>query len=317
MRRLPQRLHFRAVRLLFFGTPEIAVPTLDAISRDHDVVLVVAQPDRPAGRGMKLQRPPVAVRAGELGLDLVQPVKIREEAFLRRIAETGADAAVVIAYGRILPAPLLAIPRHGFFNVHASILPKYRGAAPMQRAIEAGETETGATIMRVDEQLDHGPVLGVTRLRIGPDERLPSVAKRLGDAGAKAMADVLRQIENGTAKEVEQDHALATHAAKIEKSEGLITFAESAKTIYDRFRAFDPWPGVFFESAGETLKVREMRPADGTGKARTILSIGDGVIVATGNGALRLLELQRPGKSAAPAADVARGLGWRAGAPIP
>ena len=267
---------------------------------------------------MKLHKPPVAVRAAELGLALVQPPKIRDDAFLQQIAATGAGAAVVIAYGRILPAPLLAIPRHGFFNVHASILPKYRGAAPMQRAIEAGETETGATIMRVDEQLDHGPILGVTRIPIGADERLPSVAKRLGEAGAQAMLEVLRQIENGTAKEVEQDHERATHAAKIEKSEGLITFAEPAKTIYDRFRAFDPWPGVFFESAGETLKVREMRPANSSGASRTIVSIGgDGVVVATGNAALRLIELQRPGKSAAPAADVARGLGWRVGAPIP
>ena len=305
------------MKVVFFGTPEFAVPTLEAVAREHEIVLVVAQPDRPAGRGMKLHKPPVAVRAAELGLEVAQPAKIRVEEFHQRIEALHPDVGVVIAYGRILPSPLLEIPRFGFLNVHGSLLPKYRGAAPIQRAIEASESETGATIMRVDAELDHGPILGVTRLDIGGDERLPSVLHRLAVSGATAMVDVLEQLRRGIAVETPQDHARATHAAKIEKSEGRITFAEPASVIYNRFRAFDPWPGIDFESAGDSIKVREMRPAEGIGKPRTVLSIGDGVTVATADGAVHLLELQRPGKGVVAAADLARGLFWRVGAPIP
>jgi len=305
------------VKVVFFGTPDFAVPTLEAVAANHEIVLVVAQPDRPAGRGMKLHKPPVVVRAAELGLKTAQPAKIRVEEFHRQIEAHQPDIGVVIAYGRIVPSRLLEIPRLGFLNVHASLLPKYRGAAPIQRAIEAGEAETGATIMRVDEELDHGPILGVTRVVIGADERLPSVSLRLAQTGAKAMVEVLAQITRGSVTETSQDHSQATHAAKIEKAEGRITFAESAAEIYNRFRAFDPWPGIDFESSGDTIKVREMRPAEGHGKPRTLLSIGEGVVVATSHGAVRLLELQRPGKGAVAAADVARGLFWRVGAPIP
>ncbi|HUP48289.1 MAG TPA: methionyl-tRNA formyltransferase [Thermoanaerobaculia bacterium] len=308
----------RALRVVFFGTPEFALPTLDAVAAAHEVALVVAQPDRRAGRGMRLQKPPVAVRAEELGLPLVQPVKIRDEVFLQRIAAIAPDAGVVIAYGRILPGSLLEIPRHGFLNVHASLLPKYRGAAPIQRAIEAGETATGVTIMRVDEELDHGPMIETVALEIGPDERLPSVARRLARAGAEAMSRTLTAIESGRAVETPQDHQSATHAPKIEKEEGRITFTEPARVIYDRFRAFDPWPGVFFDSGGETILVSEMSPAAGGGfPARQVAEVGRSVVVGTGQGMVRLHELQRPGKPRAAAGDVARGLGWRAGARLP
>lgn len=311
------------MRIVFLGTPDFAVPTLDAVAREHEIALVVAQPDRPAGRGMKLHKPPVAVRAEELGLAIAQPPKVRDEAFLRQIAALSPDAGVVIAYGRILPARLLQIPKHGFLNVHASLLPKYRGAAPIQRAIEAGETRTGATIMRVDEELDHGPMLATATIDIGPDERLPSVSARLAAAGAEALVKTLAALERGEAVETPQDHARATHAGKIEKEEGRITFTEPAKVIYDRFRAFDPWPGVFFESSGETIKVTEMSVDQSGGEPphsaspRTILSIDGSVVVATGDGALRLEQLQRSGKPKAAAGDVARGLGWNVGAPIP
>ena len=295
------------MRVVFFGTPEFAVPSLEAVARDHEVAAVVAQPDKPAGRGMKLQAPAVAVRARELGLPLMQPAKIRDPEFLARVAELAPDAGVVVAYGKILPAALLEIPRRGFLNVHGSILPKYRGAAPIQRAIEAGETETGVTIMRVDEQLDHGPMLLIERTPIGPDERTPQLAQRLSRIGADALARVLR----GGFAEVEQDHAQATIAPKIEKSEGAVRFSESARAIYDKFRAFDPWPGVF---TGD-MKLTDLRPggAAGSQPAGTILEIGDGVVVACGRDAIRILEMQRPGKPRAAAADVARGLGWQPG----
>jgi methionyl-tRNA formyltransferase len=305
------------MRIVFFGTPDFAVPSLEALAARHEVVLVVAQPDRPAGRGMKLHKPPVAERAQALGLPVVQPPKIRTEEFHSQIRDTRADVAIVIAYGRILPGPLLAVPRHGFINVHGSLLPKYRGAAPIQRAIEAGETKTGVTIMRVDEELDHGAMLHLEEMEIGPDERLPSVAYRMSRLGAGALIRALDDLELGTLVDVEQDHARATHAPKIEKHEGRITFEEPARQIYNRFRAFDPWPGMFFETGGGTIKALELRPRERSGKPRTILSIDEGITVATGEGSIEMTALQRPGKPRAGAAEVARALGWHVGDRIP
>jgi methionyl-tRNA formyltransferase len=296
------------VRVIFFGTPQFAVPSLDALARTHDVALVVAQPDKPAGRGMKMQAPAVAARARELGLPLAQPAKIRDAAFLESIAALRPDAGIVVAYGKILPAALLEIPRRGFFNVHASLLPRYRGAAPIQRAIEHGERETGVTIMRVDEQLDHGPMLAAVTAAIGPDERAPSLAARLSILGAEALAGALAE----SVDETPQDHAQATFAPKIEKSEGAVDWNEPARAIYDKFRAFDPWPGLFTPE----LKLLDIAPDVGRASAPpgTILSIDDdGVVVAAGDGAIRLITVQRAGKPRAAAADLARGGGWRVG----
>lgn len=288
------------LRLIFFGTPAFAVPTLEALAREHDIALVVAQPDKPAGRGMKMQAPALAVKARELGLPLAQPPKIRNAEFLESITALRADAGIVVAYGKILPANLLAIPPQGFLNVHASILPKYRGAAPIQRAIEHGETVTGVTIMRVDEELDHGPMLAVETTEIGPDERTPSLAARLSRLGASALMRVLADMP----AETPQDHAAASYAPKIEKSEGAIHWTESTASIYNKFRAFDPWPGV---SAGE-LKLIDIAPAPGHGAPGTILSMdSDGVIVATGDGSLRLITVQRPGKGPVSAKSILSG----------
>jgi methionyl-tRNA formyltransferase len=283
------------VRLLFFGTPQFAVPTLEAIAREHDVILVVAQPDKPAGRGMHMQAPAVVVRARELGLAVAQPPKIRD------FAPPPADAAIVVAYGKILPAALLAAMP--FYNVHASLLPKYRGAAPIQRAIERGETETGVTIMRIDEQLDHGPMLSSGRTAIDPDEHSPALGSRLSALGADLMLRVLRERP----AEVEQDHARATLAPKIEKEEGLVRWDAPARAIYDKFRAFDPWPGIFTA----TMKLIDVAPAEGSGTPGTILGIDNGVVVACGEGALRIRAIQRAGKPRVNAADAARAERWR------
>ena len=291
--------------MVFFGTPEFAVPTLEALAREHDVALVVAQPDKPAGRGMKMQAPAVVVKARELGLPVAQPPKIRNEEFLGTIRALEPEVGIVVAYGKILPGALLEIPRRGFLNIHGSILPRHRGAAPIQRSIEQGDTVTGVTIMRVDEELDHGPMLLVATTDIGPDERTPSVARRLSKIGAQALLEVLRDWP----AETPQDHDRATIAPKIEKSEGAITFDEPASTIYNRFRAFDPWPGITF---GE-LKLTDIRPASGSAAPRTVLAIDDVVTIAAGEGAIRVLEMQRPGKPRTPAGAVARGLGWRVG----
>jgi methionyl-tRNA formyltransferase len=290
------------LRLVFFGTPEFAVPTLEALAREHDIALVVAQPDKPAGRGMKMQSPAVAVKARELGLVLAQPPKIRDAGFLASIDALAPDAGIVVAYGKILPANLLAIPKYGFLNVHASLLPKYRGAAPIQRAIERGETTTGVTIMRVDEELDHGPMLAVEMTGVDPDERTPSLAARLSRLGAEALGRVLKEMPS----ETPQDHAAATYAPKIEKNEGAIRWTETTAAIYNKFRAFDPWPGI----VAADLKLIDIARANGHGTPGTILSSSvDGVVVATGDSALRLITVQRPGKPKVPAIDLLRGLG--------
>jgi len=295
------------VRIVFLGTPEFAVPSLDALARAHDIALVVAQPDKRAGRGLKLQSPVIARKANELGLPLLQPAKIRD--VLTEIKAVDPDFGVVVAYGKILPPKLLQIPRRGFVNVHASVLPKYRGAAPIQRAIEHGETETGVTIMRVDEELDHGPILSIEKTPIGLQERAPALSQRLARLGADLLLRTLAE----NAGETPQDHSKATLAPKIEKSEGEIRWTDSAATIYNKFRAFDPWPGVYTND----LKLIEIEPATGSAAAGTVLTIDDsGVIVAAGGGAIRLVAVQRPGKSRQRAVDFARGAGWRVGVQI-
>jgi len=289
------------MRIAFFGTPAFAVPSLDALAAEQEVVLVVAQPDRPSGRGMKMHAPAVAVRAKELGIPLLQPPKIRTEEFLAQVRAAAPDLGVVVAYGRILPPSLLEIPREGFLNVHGSVLPKWRGAAPIQRAIEAGERETGVTIMRVDEELDHGAMLAVETLEIGPDEHTPSLAARLSVLGAETLARVLRDYAN--VRETPQHHEAATYAAKLDKSEGLIRWTDPAGMIYDKYRAFDPWPGVFTES----MKLVEIARSEGSGAPGTVLQqADDGVVVACGDGALKLIAVQRPGKPPVPAIELAR-----------
>lgn len=267
---------------------------------------------------MRVQAPAVAQKAKDLRLTVMQPAKIRSEDFFDTIASFEPEIGIVIAYGKILPARLLEIPKHGFLNVHASILPAYRGAAPIQRAIEAGEPTTGVSIMQVDEQLDHGAVFRIATLPIGPDERAPSVTRRLANLGADALVAVLDEIRRGTAASTEQDHGGATHAAKLEKNEGFVRFTDSVQSIYNRFRAFDPWPGVSFESVGEQVKILDMRPVEASAAPGMVLEMNrHTVTISVGDGAIELIELQRPAKARAAAADVARGLGWLAGAPVP
>lgn len=307
------------MKIAFFGTPEFAVPSLSAILNDgHEVTLVVAQPDRPAGRGMKLQAPAVAKKANAEGLRLLQPAKIRAPEFLDAVRSAEPELAVVVAYGRILPDELLEVPDHGFINVHASLLPRYRGAAPIQRAIEAGESMTGVSIMQVDSELDHGPVFATSSIEIGPDERAPELAARLSEAGGSLLADVIRGIADGTAGAVEQDHRLATVAPKLEKREGLLDWNWSAREAYDRFRAFYPWPGITLRTAeGESLKLTDIRRVKGEGKPSTVVRIApEGITVAMAEGALLLREIQRPGKAATPAFDYALGRRLLAGEPF-
>lgn len=297
------------MRIVFLGTPEFAVPTLEALAREHKIALVIAQPDKPAGRGLQMHSPAVAVRAHELGLPLAQPAKIRDA--LDAIASAAPDVGIVVAYGKILSPWLLKIPKAGFLNVHASILPKYRGAAPIQRAIEHGETETGVTIMRVDEELDHGPILSVARTAIGPHDRAWQLSQRLAYVGAKEMVKTLGGIDSIAG--MPQDHIKATYAPKIERQEGNIDWHLPATEIYNKFRAFDPWPGVYRND----IKLIEIELASGSGSPGSILSVDDsGIVVAAGEGAIKLVFVQRAGKSKQRAVEFARGAGWRAGAAI-
>jgi methionyl-tRNA formyltransferase len=258
---------------------------------------------------MKLQKPPVAAVAEREGLPLLQPSKIRTEEFLASFLAFAPDIAVVVAYGRILPKRLLDASPHGFLNVHGSILPKYRGAAPIQRAIEAGETETGVSIMLLDEELDHGPVYSIARTPIGPDERTPDLFARLAELGGREIVSVLDAFEAGTARAVEQDHAAATFAAKIEKDEGDVAWHVPAREIYDRFRAFDPWPGIRATIHDEPVKLIDVMPAQDVGGAPgTVVAIDrDSFTIATASGALRILAAQRPGKPRVSGGDYARG----------
>jgi len=257
----------------------------------------------------------VGEAAGRLGVELRQPERIRDEGFLEWVQELRPDACVVVAYGKILPTSLLEIPPRGFLNVHASLLPRYRGAAPIQRAIENGDTATGVTIMQLDAELDHGPVYDAVEIPIGPDERTPELATRLAAAGGPLLVSVLDRLERGALDAKEQDHALATRAGKIQKSEGRVTWDEAASGLYDRFRAFWPWPGLFTDLGGETIKLLDIRPAEGEGDAGSILELGDrDVVVATREGATRILEIQRPGGRPMAPADLARSRGLKPGA---
>jgi methionyl-tRNA formyltransferase len=286
---------------------------LDALAQVHEVALVVAQPDKPAGRGMEMKPPAVAVRARALGLPLIQPPKVREA--IEDVRRVAPDVAIVVAYGKILPAALLEIPRLGFLNIHGSILPRWRGAAPIQRAIEHGDAETGVTIMRVDEQLDHGPMLEIAKTPIGADEHTPTLAARLSTLGAEELLDVLMRLDS--IEETPQDHALATFAPKIEKSDGEIDWNASAKSIYDKFRAFDPWPGVFTKDGLKLLELCTVPCALCTAPPGTVIALDSSVTIACGDGAIRIITMQRPGKPRAAAGDVARGLQWRVGTRLP
>ena len=309
------------MKIAFFGTPDFAVPSLDSLAGSpHEVVLVAAQPDRPAGRGMKMKSPAVVIRARELGLPVMQPERIRAEDFLAAIRSLEPDLGVVVAYGKILPAALLEIPPFGFINVHGSILPKYRGAAPIQRAIEAGENETGITIMRVDEELDHGPIIEVARAAIGPDELTSSLASRLAQIGGTALAAAVNEVAAGRATGTPQNHAEATYASKILKEEGRIDWNLGGAHHLRPLPRFDPWPGIFAENvAGQTIRIREMALGPGTTSTpgRIVSIDGDGVSVGTANGVVRLIAVQRSGRSAVSAGEFFRAVGLRAGDLLP
>ena len=288
------------LRVAFFGTPEFAVPSLAAlIESRHDVVALVSQPDRPRGRGQKLQPTPTKQLALDAGILVLQPAKIKDEVFLDAFRDLHIDLGVVAAYGKILPDALLAIPPMGMINVHASLLPAYRGAAPVHRAVIDGVAATGVTIMRVVRELDAGPMLARVTRPIAADETSVDVEGGLARLGAGLLLEVIEQLAAGTAKEEPQDDRAATYAAKITREEGTLDWALPAAAIHDRVRGLQPWPLVSARLDGHRyLLHRTAHDAQSVAAApgAIVEAAGDRLVVATAHGTLQILQLQPEGR---------------------
>jgi methionyl-tRNA formyltransferase len=297
------------MRLIFMGTPEFSVGTLAALlAAGHAVVCVYSQPPRPAGRGMALTPSPVHAFAEQQGIPVRTPVSLKGAAEQQAFAALGADAAVVVAYGLLLPKPILDGTRLGCFNVHASLLPRWRGAAPIQRAIMAGDAESGVTIMRMDEGLDTGPMCKMERTAITPDTTAALLHDRLAALGSRLMVEVLARPEISCTPQPAEG---VTYARKIDKAEAHIDFTRGAAEVRNHIHGLSPFPGAWFSVLGTRVKVLACATAEGSGAPGTFLD--DRLTVACGEGALRLTRLQREGKGAMDAVAFRRGFAIPAG----
>ena len=301
-----------SLRIVYFGTPQFAVPGLGAlITSHHPVVAVISQPDRPRGRGHKVQITPTKMVATAANIPVMQPTKIKDDAFLASLSALQPDLGVVAAYGRILPDALLAVPRLGTINIHGSLLPKYRGAAPVHRAVINGDRETGISIMRVVTALDAGPVFMTSRVPIGDDDTTPDVERVLSELGARLVLEVVNQLAEGRATETPQDDSAATYAPKIEKHEGAVDWNQPAARLHDLIRGLQPWPLVSGRLNGVRFLVHrsaltaEMAAEPGG----TIVSAASGVLALAGSDGrvLHLLQLQPEGRRAMSARDFLAG----------
>jgi len=298
------------MKVVFFGSPDFALPSLEALlAARHDVALVVSQPAKPVGRSAELLDPPVARRAKELGLPVLQPPTLKDDAAVARLAEVRADLFVVVAYGKILAQRVLDLPRLGCVNVHGSLLPRWRGASPVQAALLSGDAETGVSIMRMEAGMDTGPVFATTRGPIAQDEDAGSLSARLAREGAALLVGTLPAIEAGTLVPAPQDDALATLCPKVTREDGQADFSRPAEELVRRLRAFTPWPGLFAFRGGRRVKLLAARAVGGAPGAPPgeLLSAGEEVVVACGEGALALARLQAEGRRPLDAATFARG----------
>ncbi len=295
-----------SLRIVFAGTPEFSVAPLRALlASPHQVVAAYTQPDRPAGRGRQLAASPVKALALQHGVAVHQPVNFKAEADVVALERLHADLMVVVAYGLLLPQRVLDAPRLGCVNIHASLLPRWRGAAPIQRAILAGDTETGITIMQMEAGLDTGPMLHVRRLPIASDETAGSLHDKLSALGAEALLEALPGIEDRALTPRAQDDAAATYAKKLQKPEALVDWGRPALEIERQVRAFNPWPVAETRLDGEPLRIWRAVAMGGQGGApgAVVAASPDGIDVATGDGVLRVLELQPPGRRKVTARD--------------
>jgi methionyl-tRNA formyltransferase len=331
-----------ALRIIFMGTAELSCASLAALARDSkfQIIAVVTQPDKPKGRELKLTPSPVKILAEKLELPILQPLKAREEKFTGELRELKPDLIVVVAYGQILPQAILELPKYGCVNVHTSLLPKYRGAAPIQWAIADGEAETGVTIMKMDAGLDTGPVLSTRRTPILPADDSQILHDRLAQLGAELLSETIPDYVSGKIKPQPQPAEGSSYAAKIKKEDGRIDWNQPAVQIWNRIRAFTPWPGAFTFLPGETesklvwattnperklpigiparpplmLKVWQAEVMEKSGAVGTVLSADrTGVVVGCGHAALRILELQREGGRRLPAGQFLAGFPLKAG----
>ena len=291
------------MKIVFMGTPEFSVPVLDALCQQHDIIAVYCQPPRPAGRGKEARKSPVQTRAEALGLPVRHPISLRSEDAANEYAALQPDVAVVVAYGLILPQPVLDSPRLGCLNIHASLLPRWRGAAPIHRAIIAGDTETGISIMQMEAGLDTGPVLLREALAIGPEETTSDLHDRLSALGARLVMTALDRLADLTPQRQPSDGV--TYAAKIDKAEARVDFTRSAVAVDRLIRGLSPFPGAWTLVQGERVKLLRSRLADGQGAPGQVLG---GFTIACGAGAVEITEAQREGKRPMPASEVLRGL---------
>ena len=300
------------LRIVFFGTPAFAVPSLQALAANgHTIAGVVTQPDRPRGRGHHVQPSETKRAALGLGAQVFQPTRLREEKFHSQISTLDADLGVVAAYGRILPADLLALPRLGMINVHASLLPRWRGAAPVHRAILAGDTETGVTIMRVVQELDAGPMLAKVSTLIDELETSLALEARLAALGAELLVRTVAAMTGGPVVETGQDETMVTYAARLEKRESAFSWNQPAGAIHNRIRGLHPWPLAAALLHGRRILLRASRPVEHephhAAPGTVLRAHADGIVIAAGPGAVSILELQLEGRPAVSAAAFLNG----------
>ena len=290
------------------GSPDFAVPTLRALLGAEEVVAVVTQPDKPAGRGRKVEAPPVKAVAEAAGIPVWQPATLKTSEAAAQLRAWEPEVCVVVAYGKILPQAILDVPPRGCLNVHASLLPAYRGAAPVQWAILSGETETGVTIMRLDAGMDTGPMLLWRKTTIAEDDTAGTLATRLAAAGAELMLVAIERLRAGALTETPQDQARATLAPRLTKDHGRVDWSRPALEVRNRVRGVDPWPGAWTRLEGEPLKLWSARVVEGAGEPGVVLGVDrDGLLVACGEGAVAVAEAQLPGRKRMPAAALVAG----------